>query len=68
MSRRRRTISAIKGFSFRVISKALTLCFVFDGLTITQSVSYKSDFRLSGEFPDKKDTPAEVGAFGIIYN
>ena len=55
-------------FSFRVISKALALFIVLDGLTITRSVSYKSDFRLLGEFSDKRDAPAKVGAFGIIYN
>ena len=68
MRRSRRTISAIKMFSFRVISNALALCVCLDGLTITRYVSYKSDFRLSGEFSDKRDAPAKVGAFGIIYN
>ena len=68
MSRSRRTISAIKMFSFRVISKALTLCVCLDGLTITRSVYYNLDFRLLGEFSGKRDAPANVGAFGIIYN
>ena len=68
MSRSMRTISAIKMFSFRVISKALALCVCLDWLTITLYVYYKSDFRLLGEFSDKRDAPAKAVAFGIIYN
>ena len=55
-------------FSFRVISKDLALCVYIDGLTITRSVYYKSDFRLLGELLDKRDAPTFAGAFGIIYN
>ena len=68
MSRSMRTISAINMFSFRVISKDLALCVCLDVLTITRSVYYKSDFRLLGEFSGKRDAPANVGVFGIIYN